>query len=138
MQILTVSDEVVPVIYSLSARERVGDVACIFGCGDLPYYYLEYLVTTLAVPCFYVLGNHDGNEQTDAGEVLTEPRGCTSLEGRTAMFEASSWQGLAGVSATTRALGRSTPRQRCSSGSGGSRPAWPSTRCDMAGMSIFF
>jgi Icc-related predicted phosphoesterase len=33
----------------------------ILGCGDLPYTYLEYLVTVLSVPMFYVPGNHDPN-----------------------------------------------------------------------------
>ncbi len=31
----------------------------ILGCGDLPYNYLEYLVSMLNVPMFYVPGNHD-------------------------------------------------------------------------------
>lgn len=29
------------------------------GCGDLPYPYLENLVTLLNIPLFYVPGNHD-------------------------------------------------------------------------------
>ncbi|GAB4126138.1 MAG: metallophosphoesterase [Roseiflexaceae bacterium] len=96
MRILTVSDEVVPVIYSLGVRDRFGDVSCVLGCGDLPYYYLEFLVTTLAVPCFYVLGNHDANEQTERGEVITEPRGCTSIEGRTINYRGIILAGLGG------------------------------------------
>ena len=31
----------------------------ILACGDLPYYYLEYIVGLLDVPLFYVHGNHD-------------------------------------------------------------------------------
>ena len=31
----------------------------ILGCGDLPYTYLEYLVSMLNVPLYYVPGNHD-------------------------------------------------------------------------------
>ena len=96
MRILTISDEVVPVIYSLGVRDRFTDIACILGCGDLPYYYLEFLVTTLAVPCFYVLGNHDGPVQTGAGEVISEPRGCTSLEGRSTRFGGLILAGLGG------------------------------------------
>jgi len=31
----------------------------IIGCGDLPYTYLEYLLSVLNIPLFYVPGNHD-------------------------------------------------------------------------------
>ncbi len=96
MRLLTVSDEVVPVVYSLGVRDRFSDIACILGCGDLPYYYLEFLVTTLAVPCFYVFGNHDGPEQTEHGEEIKEPRGCTSLEGRTTRYGGLILAGLGG------------------------------------------
>jgi Icc-related predicted phosphoesterase len=96
MRFLTISDEVVPVIYSLGVRDRFGDVACILSCGDLPYYYLEFLVTTLAVPCYYIHGNHDTPEQTDQGEQIDEPRGCHSLEGRSARVGGLLLAGLGG------------------------------------------
>ena len=35
------------------------DVSLILGCGDLPYPYLENLISLLNVPLFYVPGNHD-------------------------------------------------------------------------------
>jgi Icc-related predicted phosphoesterase len=82
MRFLTVADEIVPSVYSLNIKERFGQVACVLGCGDLPYYYLEFIVTTLAVPCYYVLGNHDRTETTEGGEELSAPRGCVSLEQR--------------------------------------------------------
>jgi Icc-related predicted phosphoesterase len=82
MRFLTVSDEIVPAVYSLNIKERFSSVQCALGCGDLPYYYLEYIVTTLAIPCYYVLGNHDHAEQTESGEPISEPRGCIALEGR--------------------------------------------------------
>ena len=59
MRILTVSDKVEPVLYGPYIRERVGQVDLILACGDLPYYYLEYIVGLLDVPLFYVHGNHD-------------------------------------------------------------------------------
>ncbi|HEU5089019.1 MAG TPA: metallophosphoesterase [Roseiflexaceae bacterium] len=96
MRVLTISDEVVPTVYSLSARERFSDVRCVFGCGDLPYYYLEYVVTTLAVPCFYVFGNHDSVELSDDGTRISAPRGCTSLEGRSERFGDLLLAGLGG------------------------------------------
>jgi uncharacterized protein len=96
MRLLTVSDEVVPIIYSLGVRDRFSDLAAVLGCGDLPYYYLEFLITTLAIPCFYVHGNHDTAEQTERGEVIQEPRGCVSLEGRTVHFRGALLAGLGG------------------------------------------
>lgn len=96
MRLLTVSDEVVPAIYSLNIKERFADVQCVLGCGDLPYYYLEFIVTMLGTPCFYVYGNHDGVEQTAAGEALEEPRGCVSLEGRSIVHNGLLIAGLGG------------------------------------------
>jgi uncharacterized protein len=82
MRFLTVSDEVVPAIYSLSIKDRFPDVQAALGCGDLQPYYLEFIVTMLGIPCFYVQGNHDRVEYSESGEEINAPRGCTSLEGR--------------------------------------------------------
>ena len=59
MKILALSDQVDPLIYCSSIRERFAEVELIVGCGDLPAYYLEYVVTQLNVPLVYVPGNHD-------------------------------------------------------------------------------
>ena len=58
-KILAVSDQVVERIYTLATDGHFQDVDLIFGCGDLPYTYLEYLVSILNVPLYYVPGNHD-------------------------------------------------------------------------------
>lgn len=59
MKILAVSDEVVERLYNLCASGHFKEVELIVGCGDLPYTYLENIVTMLNVPLFYVPGNHD-------------------------------------------------------------------------------
>lgn len=59
VKILAVSDQVVDRIYTLAPGGRFQGVEVILGCGDLPYSYLEYLVTMLNVPMYYVPGNHD-------------------------------------------------------------------------------
>ncbi len=83
MKILCVSDEVVPAVYHVSSRERFGDAELILGCGDLPPSYLEYIVSTLNRPCYYVPGNHDGvAEQTDHGSSQVWPSGATNIHGR--------------------------------------------------------
>jgi Icc-related predicted phosphoesterase len=59
VKILAVSDQVLERIYTLASNGHFQDVELILGCGDLPYTYLEYLLTILNVPMFYVPGNHD-------------------------------------------------------------------------------
>jgi Icc-related predicted phosphoesterase len=58
MKILAVSDVEVDMIYSPLVVQRFKDVDMIIGCGDLPYYYLEYVVSMLNKPLYYVNGNH--------------------------------------------------------------------------------
>ncbi len=82
MKILAVSDRVVKSIYSSRIRDQFGDVDMVLACGDLPYYYLEYIVSMLNVPCFFVHGNHDRPEHTSDGRTITEPEGWINLNGR--------------------------------------------------------
>lgn len=53
------SDEVNALLYSPFASRIAGNVDLIISCGDLPMYYLDYLVSTLGKPLLYVCGNHD-------------------------------------------------------------------------------
>ncbi len=59
MKILALSDQVVEQLYSPGIKERVGDVALVVGCGDLPTFYLEFVVSMLNVPLIHIPGNHD-------------------------------------------------------------------------------
>jgi Icc-related predicted phosphoesterase len=59
MKILALSDQVVEQLYSPLVKERFGDVGLVVGCGDLPSYYLDYIVSMLNVPLALVPGNHD-------------------------------------------------------------------------------
>ncbi len=59
MKVLAVSDQAPERVYSLASNGHFKDVELILGCGDLPYTYLEFLVTLLNVPMYYVPGNHD-------------------------------------------------------------------------------
>ncbi|HET89325.1 MAG TPA: metallophosphoesterase [Chloroflexi bacterium] len=96
MKILAVSDQVVEGIYSLQIRERFGDVDLVVSCGDLPYSYLEYIVSMLDVPCFFVHGNHDQPEYMSNGNTLTRPGGWVNLDGRTVMCRGTLLAGLEG------------------------------------------
>jgi len=82
MRFLTVSDEIVPSIYSLNIKERFGGIQSVLSCGDLPYYYLEFIVTMLGVPLYYIYGNHDTTEHSSDGEELRGARGCNLIEDR--------------------------------------------------------
>ena len=59
MKILAVSDQVVERLYSLVPQGHFTGVEMILGCGDLPYSYLEFIVSMLNVQMLYVPGNHD-------------------------------------------------------------------------------
>ncbi len=80
MKILAVSDVEVDIIYSPQITQRFKDIDLVIGCGDLPYYYLEYIISMLDRPCYYVRGNHAPrfHEETTAGE-RTSPWGGVDL-----------------------------------------------------------
>ena len=59
VKILVLSDEVVERLYSLCTSGHFSEIELILGCGDLPYPYLENLLTFLNLPLLYVPGNHD-------------------------------------------------------------------------------
>ncbi len=79
-KILCVSDKVVEHLYSPSVAERLKDIDLILGCGDLPYYYLEFLLSILDTPLLYVHGNHDPEkEYLSDGTAVTGPSGAINL-----------------------------------------------------------
>ena len=84
MKILFVSDKVVGHIYSPSILERYKDIDLVAGCGDLPYYYLEYIQSVLNVSLVYVHGNHDPEQEyLSDGSVVTGPQGGINLHCQT-------------------------------------------------------
>jgi Icc-related predicted phosphoesterase len=62
MKILCVSDQIDPLVYSSTIRERFGDVDLILGAGDLPADYLDFIVSSLNRPLLFVFGNHHTEE----------------------------------------------------------------------------
>ncbi len=59
MKILAVSDTVIDSLYSPQVRSRFTDVNLVISCGDLPYYYPEYLTSLLNAALYFIRGNHD-------------------------------------------------------------------------------
>ena len=83
MKILSVSDKVDPRLYNSVIDERYQDADLIIACGDLPYYYVEFLVDALKKPVVYVRGNHEAKyEVSSAGNKKTEPLGATDLHNK--------------------------------------------------------
>jgi Icc-related predicted phosphoesterase len=83
VRILAVSDRVLDQLYCSDVRKKYPGIDLILGCGDLPYYYMEFLVSALDAPLLYVLGNHDGGPQyTVGGKVLTKAQGGTNIHRR--------------------------------------------------------
>ena len=81
LNVLSVSDKVTRFIYSPQVKKKFCDVDLIIGCGDLPYYYLEYALNALDVPLLLVRGNHDKTSETHYGIERVAPRGGIDLHG---------------------------------------------------------
>jgi len=58
MKLLCVSDQIDPLIYTDSIKQRFADIDMILCAGDLPKEYLEFIVSTLNKPLIFVIGNH--------------------------------------------------------------------------------
>ncbi len=81
LKILAVTDQVIDSLHSPNVKNRFGDVDLIISCGDLPYGYLDYLVTVLGKPLYFVHGNHDRDyEYTENGRRYLAPQGAISLD----------------------------------------------------------
>ena len=78
MKILAVSDQALERMYTLSSSGHFRDVELVIGCGDMPYEYLEYIVTVLNVQMLYVPGNHD--PRFDPAKKATHAEGGTNLD----------------------------------------------------------
>jgi Icc-related predicted phosphoesterase len=81
MNILAVSDIVVDWIYSPKIRLLLADTDLAISCGDLPSYYMEYILSSLDVPLFHVFGNHSIPEKIDETGVFYQS-GAINLNGR--------------------------------------------------------
>ncbi len=62
MRFLCVSDQIDPLIYSSSVKDRYSDVDAVFCAGDLSMEYMDFIVDSICKPTFFVFGNHDLSE----------------------------------------------------------------------------
>jgi len=58
LKILCISDQIDPQVYSPKIKERFADVDLILSAGDLPMDYLDFIISSLNKPLFFVFGNH--------------------------------------------------------------------------------
>ncbi len=100
-KILALSDVELPAVYSARIRERFPDVDLAISCGDLPYYYLEYVLTTLDIPLYYVHGNHVTEVQQADGGTREEPWGAVNLH-RKVVYDSTLDLILAGIEVSLR------------------------------------
>ena len=82
MNILSISDKVIPFLNSPEILEKIGDVDFVIACGDLPYYYQEYIAEKLGASLYFVRGNHDVLIEYSADGDRTAPLGGTDLHRR--------------------------------------------------------
>ncbi len=101
MRVLAIADEESEALYGEALLDARPDV--IVSCGDLPFEYLENLVTRAGVPLLYVLGNHDPAAQPAPATLDLEPaftalrpEGCDPLDGRVVEVAGLRIAGLSG------------------------------------------
>jgi len=79
LKILSLSDIELGIVYSPQIVDRFGDVDLVISCGDLPYYYLEYVISMLDVPLYFVRGNHASQVEYTAAGTRSSPWGAIDL-----------------------------------------------------------
>ena len=100
MKILSVSDVELGFIYSPLIIDRFKDVDLVISCGDLPYYYLEYIISLLNVPLYYVRGNHASPIESGSGGDRSSPWGAIDLHQK--VRRAANGLLLAGIEGSVR------------------------------------
>jgi calcineurin-like phosphoesterase family protein len=101
-RILAIADEVDEAMYTGKLERLRPDL--VVSAGDLPFDYLEYIVSRLNVPLVYVLGNHDPELRSPdptwaplgAERPLPGPQGCESADGRVVVAAGLRIAGLGG------------------------------------------
>lgn len=81
-RILVISDKVSEQLYEPANKKSLGDIRFILSCGDLPYDFLENMVSTYNVPLYFVRGNHAKFYESESGVVHDHPWGCIDLHVR--------------------------------------------------------
>lgn len=79
-KILAVSDIELPYLYEAIPQGTFSEIDFVISCGDLPFSYLEYILSLLNRDLFFVRGNH----APEGRGVKEEPEGARNLHMKTA------------------------------------------------------
>lgn len=90
MNVLSISDIVVPELTGYFDKAPFEGTDLVLSCGDLPPEYLSGIAERLDVPLFYIRGNHDIRYRT------TPPLGCTNLHMRLERYSGVRFVGFEG------------------------------------------
>ena len=82
-KILAVSDIESQYLYKAIGGEKFKDIDFIISCGDLPYYYLEYLVSMSNKDLYYVRGNHAHKVEMGEKRRASRPQGARDIHMKT-------------------------------------------------------
>jgi uncharacterized protein len=83
MRILAISDDISNHLYHANLTQLTGHVDLLLGCGDLPYSYMDFIVTQSgAHRALFVHGNHDRPERLPDGQRINQPRGWNDADRR--------------------------------------------------------
>jgi len=96
MRTLVISDVITPLLYSPQIKDRFPSVNLIISCGDLPFYYLEYIISLLCTPLFFVRGNHDPEIEHGEGMSWTSPGGGQDLHRKVVRYKGLLLAGVEG------------------------------------------
>src|SRR5487761_1595397 len=102
MRILAIADEVDEALYTDKLARFRPDL--VVSCGDLPFDYLEYVVSRLDVPLVFVPGTHDPEVRSAdptwaplrAESPQPGPQGCENADGRVVVAAGLRIAGLGG------------------------------------------
>lgn len=96
MKILSISDKVVSFLYSPQVKLKFSHVDFVVACGDLPYYYQEYIISVLDKPLFFVRGNHDPVEEIGENWSCHQPLGGVDLHRKVVHYQGVLLAGVQG------------------------------------------
>lgn len=87
MKVLTLSDVKEDIVYSPQIAKRFDEVDFVVSCGDLPYYYLEYVISSLNRPMFFIRGNHSSVLEFSSQGTQNQPFGAEDLHRKVVIYK---------------------------------------------------
>jgi Icc-related predicted phosphoesterase len=96
VNVLSVSDKKDPIIYGPQIKKKFNHIDFVISCGDLSYYYQEFIISSLDIPLFFVRGNHDPEIEYSECCQTSAPRGGIDLHRKIIRFDGVLLAGVEG------------------------------------------